>query len=42
MPSNVGLVMPSDVGLYNRLTMFLHVLDNASEEDVAGRKGIRA
>ena len=25
--------MPSDVGLYNRLTVFLHVLDKASSED---------
>ena len=25
--------MPSDVGLYNRLTVNLHVLDKASNED---------
>ena len=28
------LFMPSDVRLYNRLTMFLHVLDQASKESV--------
>ena len=31
-------IMPSEIGLYNRLTMFLQVLDHASSENV-GQEG---
>ena len=30
--------VPSEIGLYNRLTVFLHVLDQASSEN-AGQEG---